>query len=96
MSGKSPERLSNREIIDSWGSQSNFMHSHGLKTYNPEDWETANDLRVAYKQNDNADQESDSENDLVGNDVVSNAADESDSQSETNGSVSNTEVCLLF
>ena len=41
--------LSHREIKDGWGSHHNFMRSHGLKTYDHEDYEEARELSRAYK-----------------------------------------------
>jgi hypothetical protein len=32
-----PTRLTSAEVIEGWGSWTNFMLSYGLKPYNPED-----------------------------------------------------------
>ena len=36
-----PSMLTTKEIMDGWGSFSNFMLSYGLKPFNPEDCEEA-------------------------------------------------------
>ena len=45
-----PTLLTQKEIKDSWGSISNFMISHGLKPYNPEDCKQAVDISRALKE----------------------------------------------
>ena len=45
-----PTLLTQKEIKDSWGSNSNFMISHGLKPYNPEDCKLAADISRALKE----------------------------------------------
>ena len=42
--------ISNRQITKSWGGMINFMHSYGLKEYNPEDFDTAHQIIDQMKQ----------------------------------------------
>lgn len=44
--------ISNRQITKSWGGMINFMHSYGLKEYNPEDFDEAHAIIDAMKQAD--------------------------------------------
>jgi hypothetical protein len=43
--------ISNRQIYKSWGNMINFMHSYGLKEYNPEDFDEAHAIIDTMKQN---------------------------------------------
>jgi len=42
--------ISDRQIVKSWGGMRNFMHSYGLKEYNPEDFDEAHAIMDAMKQ----------------------------------------------
>jgi hypothetical protein len=44
--------ISNKSIIQSWGSMSNFMLSYGLKPHNPEDYDEAHAIIDAMKEGD--------------------------------------------
>jgi len=44
--------ISNYSITKSWGGMHNFMASHGLKTYNPDDFDEAHQIIDAIKQAD--------------------------------------------
>ena len=43
-----------KELKDGWGGCANFMHSYGLKPYNPEDLEEAVSISRALKEGNNA------------------------------------------
>ncbi len=39
-----PTLLTSKEINESYGNPENFFYAHGLKPFNPEDWETARSI----------------------------------------------------
>ena len=45
-------KISNNSVTKSWGGMTNFMHSYGLKPYNPEDYDQAHQIIDAMKESD--------------------------------------------
>ena len=58
-----PSRLSSKEIKDGWGSNTNFMLSHGLKPFNPADVAHALELSRALKEPEPVDTSEDDDED---------------------------------
>jgi len=73
-----PSRLSKSEIIESWGSLSNFMLSYGLKPYKFEDIEDAVSLSRSLKENDEDYDDDDDDDDDVVSLTIKDYEDEDD------------------